>query len=197
MKAATALAPPILAVCFDWGGTLMIDDGPDGVPMAQWPTVAAVDGAAACLAALHGLVPLYVATNAAASSRTMIQHALQRVDLLRFVSGVCCFTEIGFRKNQPEFWHSVSQLTDVPLRHIAMVGDSLENDVLAPRRLGVQAVWFNPSGQQSATPVPTITSLPSFADLVVRTGVARDRCDTPMPHTPTLPPGQPKHGQDG
>jgi len=83
---------------------------------------------------------------------------------------VFCFTEIGFRKNQPGFWHRVQQLVDEPLRHIAMVGDSLENDVLTPRSLGVQAVWFNPSGQQSAAPVPTITGLPSFADLVARTG---------------------------
>jgi aminoglycoside 6'-N-acetyltransferase I len=92
------------------------------------------------------------------------------VDLLRFVSDVFCFTEIGFRKNQPEFWHRVQQLVDEPLRHIAMVGDSFENDVLTPRSLGVQAVWFNPSGQQSAAPVPTIKSLPNFADLVARTG---------------------------
>jgi FMN phosphatase YigB (HAD superfamily) len=169
MTEPATLVPPIHAICFDWGGTLMIDDGPDDLPMVQWPTVTAVDGAAACLAALFESVPLYVATNATASSRAMIEQALERVKLRRFFSGVFCFTEIGFRKNQPEFWYRIQQLIDEPLHNIAIVGDSLENDVLAPRSLGVQAVWFNPTGQQSAAPVPTITSLASFADLVSRT----------------------------
>ena len=39
------LAPPLHAVCFDWGGTLMGEDGPPGLPMADWPRLTVVDGA--------------------------------------------------------------------------------------------------------------------------------------------------------
>jgi FMN phosphatase YigB (HAD superfamily) len=166
MARSAVLMPPVAAVCFDWGGTLMLDDGPDDVPMVEWPTLTAVQGAADCLAALHGWVPLYVATNASASSRAMIIEALERVGLDRFFADVFCFTAIGFRKTQPEFWHRVRQLIDVPFEHIVMVGDSLEKDVLVPRRLGVQSVWFNPSGKQSEASVPAVFDLTAFADMV-------------------------------
>mgnify|MGYP001556772385 CR=1 FL=1 len=172
MTQSAVLMPPVAAVCFDWGGTLMLDDGPDDVPMVQWPTLTAVQGAADCLAALHGSIPLYVATNASASSRAMIIQALGRVGLDRFFADVFCFTEIGFRKTQPKFWDRVRQLIGVPFERIVMVGDSLEKDVLVPRRLGVQAVWFNPSGTQSEASVPTVFDLTAFADMVVVTARA-------------------------
>jgi len=162
------LRAPISAVCFDWGGTLMKDDGPDDVPMSLWPRVAAIPGAPECLAALHGTMPVCVATNAAASGRTMIERALERADLLSYVSQVFCFTELGYRKSQPEFWHAVRQRLGVPLDRIAMVGDSMEHDVLSPRRLGVQAVWFNQRGRspEPSGSIPMVTDLVRFAELV-------------------------------
>lgn len=101
------LKAPIQAVCFDWGGTLMVDDGPDDLPMNLWPEVAAVPGARECLTALEGRVPLCVATNAAQSSRPMIEAALDRVNLLRFIDEVFCFTEIGFKNDRRAFWSAV------------------------------------------------------------------------------------------
>lgn len=162
------LEAPIRAVCFDWGGTLMVDDGPHGVPMSRWPEVAAVPGARECLAALHGRVPLCIATNAAQSGREMIEAALDRVGLLRHLSEVFCFTEIGFKKDRPEFWGALQKRLGVPGVQIVMIGDSLEHDVLAPQRFGLQAVWFNPSGtdRETVEPVPTVTDLEQFATLV-------------------------------
>ena len=162
------LSAPIRAVCFDWGGTLMVDDGPAGVPMSLWPEVAAVPGARECLAVLHGRVPLCIATNAAQSSRTMIEAALDRVGLLRSLSGIFCFNEIGSKKDRPEFWSAVQERLDVPLERIVMVGDSLGHDVLAPRRFGLQAVWFNRGGAapRPADPVPIVTDLEQFSTLV-------------------------------
>ena len=168
MGACVVLRAPIRAVCFDWGGTLMPDDGPDDLPMSLWPRVAVVPGARECLAALRGRVPVCVATNAAQSSRSMVEDALDRVDLLPFVSQVFCFTEIGFKKSRPEFWIAVQQQLDVPLSQVVMVGDSLDGDVLAPRRFGLQAVWFNEQGRQPAPAraVPTVTGLEEVAKLV-------------------------------
>lgn len=165
---ATGLRAPIQAVCFDWGGTLMVDDGPDGVPMCLWPRVAVVPGARDCLAALHGHVPLYLATNAAQSSRGMIAQALGRVDLLRYVSDIFCFTGIGFRKDHPGFWNAVRQRVGVPLERVVMVGDSLEHDVRGPGRFGLQTVWFDRDGTRRPTgdPVPTVTDLRQLPELV-------------------------------
>ncbi len=162
------LRAPIHAVCFDWGGTLMTEDGPQELPMAQWPTVAAMPGAVACLAELQGHVPLCLVTNAAVSRSPMIERALERVGLQSYITDIFCFTELHFRKSQPEFWRAVEQRMGLPLNQIAMVGDSMEQDVLAPRNFGLQSVWFNSAGgrHEAQTMVPTVTELEQFARLV-------------------------------
>ena len=167
-SAPPALRAPIRAVCFDWGGTLMVDDGPTGVPMNRWPEVAAVPGARACLAALYGRVPLCIATNAAQSDRGMIESALARVDLMPFISRVYCYRDIGFGKDRPEFWHAVAEGLDLPPSEIVMIGDSIEQDVRSARREGLQTVWFNtqvddPEGEAAR---PAVTGLGEFAEML-------------------------------
>ncbi len=167
-SAPPALRAPIRAVCFDWGGTLMVDDGPTGVPMSRWPEVVAVPGARECLAALHGRVPLCIATNAAQSDRGMIESALARVDLMPFISRVFCFRELGFGKDRPEFWHAVAEGLDVTPAEIVMIGDSIEQDVRSPRREGLQTVWFDtrvddPEGNSAR---PAVTGLGEFAEML-------------------------------
>jgi putative hydrolase of the HAD superfamily len=146
----------------------MADNGPKGVPMALWPEVTVIPGAAECLAALHDSLPLCIATNAADSSREMIERALERGGLLAFFSQVFCFSEIGATKSQPELWHAVQEQLGVPLSQVVMVGDSLEGDVLAPQRFGLQVVWFNQQGRHTEPPisVPTVTNLEQLARLV-------------------------------
>jgi aminoglycoside 6'-N-acetyltransferase I len=155
-------------VCFDWGDTLMVDDGPTGVPMERWSTVTAVPGAPECLAALHGRVPLCIATNAEQSDRSMIARALERVELDRFIDRIFCFADVGFRKGHPEFWHAVGAELGLPPVEIVMIGDSLEHDVLAPARAGVQTVWFSPPERRvgAAAEVLTVADLGRFAEMV-------------------------------
>lgn len=164
-----ALQPPIHAICFDWGGTLMSNDGPDGVPMCYWRRIAVVPGARECLEALQGFSRLCVATNAADSSRALIERALDRVGLLALISDVFCFKELGCGKAQPEYWAAVLERLGLPPSHVVMVGDSLEHDVLAPRRSGLQSLWFNEDGARSDPPmdVSTITCLRDLTRLVV------------------------------
>lgn len=162
------LRAPIDAVCFDWGGTLMSEAGPEELPMGMWPEVSAIPGARECLAALHGFAPLCIATNATVSRRPMIERALARVGLCDYIAGIFCYTELGHRKSEPGFWRAVESALQVPLARIAMIGDSLEHDVLAPRMFGVQAVWFNEGGArtQADAGVPEVRSLVEYAELV-------------------------------
>ena len=166
--AGTVIRAPIRAVCFDWGGTLMVDDGPEGVAMHRWPEVSAVAGARECLAALHGRVPLCVATNAGQSDRGMVEAALERVDLLRYISRVFCLHEIGATKDRPEFWRSVSKGLDLPPSEIVMIGDSVDHDVRSPRREGFQSVWFNEGGLDHETVVafPSVTDLEKLPGMI-------------------------------
>jgi FMN phosphatase YigB (HAD superfamily) len=147
----------------------MPDDGPDDVPMCRWPRVGVIPGARECLAALFGRVPLCVATNAAASTRSMVEQALDRVDLLRFIAELFCVADQGYRKSHPEFWRAVRRRLGEPLEQVVMIGDSLEHDVLAPRRFGLQTVWFNTRGTNFEAPpeVPTVTRLEELPTMIM------------------------------
>jgi FMN phosphatase YigB (HAD superfamily) len=146
----------------------MSEAGPDNLPMGAWPEVRAVPGAREALASLHGHVPLCIATNASVSTTDLIERALARVGLAGFFSHIFCFSDLGCRKDDPVFWEAVSARLGVPLTSIAMVGDSLEQDVLAPARFGVQSAWFNPGGSAVPAQVPAITDLREFSRLVLQ-----------------------------
>ncbi len=148
----------------------MSEDGPEDMPMAQWPTVRAIEGAAECLEALAGRLTLAVATNASVSTRSMIELALGRVGFGSHFSHIFCFTDLGLRKSEPEFWEIVERDLGVPLGHVAMVGDSYLHDALWPRRFGVQAVWFNHRGkaERREVTVPVVEQLSEFADWILR-----------------------------
>ncbi len=77
---------PLAWILFDWGGTLMSEDGPADRPMALLPEVRAIDGAADVVAALAARHRIAVATNATVSDRRSIRDALTRVGLEAFVS---------------------------------------------------------------------------------------------------------------
>ncbi len=155
-----------LWVLFDWGGTIMSEEGPLDLPMALWPEVTAIDGAHETLATLSRRYRIGVATNASVSKRNMIEVALGRVGLRDYVSDVLCYTEIGARKDSDEFWRATLERLGAEADDLAMVGDSLEGDVLAPRSFGIYAVWFNPAGPVAGTAVPTVSRLPEVIPLV-------------------------------
>ncbi|WP_454914255.1 HAD family hydrolase [Variovorax gossypii] len=160
----------IRAVCFDWGGTLMSEEGPPEISMGLWPTVHAISGAAECLSRLASKMPLAIATNASVSRRPMIELALARVDFANYFSEIFCFTDLGHRKSQPEFWHAVTSGLGLQPQQIAMIGDSFEQDALYPRQFGIQGVWFNPA--EALTPgfhseIPQVADLSTFASWVL------------------------------
>jgi RimJ/RimL family protein N-acetyltransferase len=136
--------------------------------MAMWPQVQIIEGAKEALESLYEKYPLCIATNASVSSKAMIERALERVDLLRYFSQVFCFTEIGYKKSDVQFWTVVSNQLNIPLNQIAMVGDSIEQDVLAPQSFGLYSVWFNEGYRYPLPPepIPTVSYLPDFAAMV-------------------------------
>ena len=159
---------PLTWILFDWGGTLMAEDGPADTPMALLPEVRAIDGALDVVAALAVRHRIGVATNATVSDRRSIRDALARVGLESFVSEIFCFRELGLKKADARFWDAVVGRLAVTRAQLLMVGDDLENDVLAPRRAGIASVWFNPKGSQTPAGivVPTIQRLDQLPRLV-------------------------------
>ena len=156
-------------VLFDWGGTLMSEDGPLDIPMALWPEVHAIAGARETVEALvKGGHRVALVTNASVSPRNMIEVALGRVGLREPVSEIFCYSDIGARKDSDEFWRAVLERLDTDPAEVAMIGDSVEQDVVAPRRFGINAIWFNEDGRQPPDPrgVPMIRRLPQALALI-------------------------------
>jgi len=148
-------ASTVRAVLFDWGNTLMVDDGLPG-RMLDRPHVEAVPGAAEALAALHKCCPLYVATNADLSGEAEVLAALDRVGLAQYFDGVFSSRDIGAHKPEAAFYGAV--LDALRARAVArgesapradeviMVGDNYANDVAGALAAGLRAVWLNPDG---------------------------------------------------
>ncbi len=153
-------------VSLDWGDTLMLDNGPQDLPMSQWPQVQVLDGARELLAALAPHYPLCIASNASVSRREEIELALARGDLLQYISQIFCFSEIGAKKDTQTFWEVVTQTLACQPDEIAMLGDSLEQDVRGPASFGVYSVWFNPQGAEVPPGVRAINRLEEFDRLL-------------------------------
>jgi FMN phosphatase YigB (HAD superfamily) len=155
-------------ILFDWGGTLMSEEGPQDRPMALWPEVTVIPDARETLATLAPTHRIAIATNASISTRDMIELALERAKLREWISDIFCFTEIGARKDSPAFWNAVTSGLRLPAGELAMVGDSLEQDVVAPRRFGVYSAWFNEGHRHGAAPdgVPMVHRLADVVPLL-------------------------------
>ena len=151
---------------FDWGGTLMTEVGPLDLPMALWPEVHAIEGAHEALATLSRRYRIGLATNASVSRRNMIEVALGSVGLRDHVSEILCYTEIGARKDSDEFWRAALEVLQAEADDVAMVGDSLEQDVLGPGTFGIYTIWFNANGAPAVRGVPMVTRLPDAVPLI-------------------------------
>lgn len=119
--------------------------GFDG-PMADWPRVEAVPGAAEALRALHGAYTIAVATNASLSDERLVRAALARAGLDPHVSTVVTARDLGKSKPNPEFFHAVLERIGCSPGEAAMVGDGYSADVVGAKRAGLRAIWFNPAG---------------------------------------------------
>ncbi|MFL5405544.1 MAG: HAD family hydrolase [Myxococcales bacterium] len=140
-------------VLFDWGGTLMSEDGPLDLPMALWPEVRPIDGARDTLERVARMARIGIATNASVSTRAQIETALVRAGLRELVSEIFCFTDMGVRKSDPAFWRHVLEKLAVDPSRVAMVGDSLVEDVIPPRQAGIFSIWFDAARSQRAEPL--------------------------------------------
>lgn len=134
--------------------------------MGLWSEVRAIEGAPETLAALARHYRIGLATNATVSGRDMIERALSRVSLRQYISDIFCFTDLGLRKESAEFWTHVLASLNLPAAQIAMVGDTLEPDVIAPRRYGVHSIWFNENGKRPPADFPTIHRLADLPALL-------------------------------
>ncbi|MBC7223596.1 MAG: HAD family hydrolase [Anaerolineae bacterium] len=138
--------PRLRTVVLDWGDTLMRNFPHFPGPMAHWPHVEAIPGAAEALAAARRKYRVVVATNAADSHAALAWQALARVGLHQHVDEVYTSRELGARKPDPAFFRAVLAAEGCRPREAAMVGDDYWADVVGSARVGMWAIWYNPTG---------------------------------------------------
>ena len=81
---------------------------------------------------------------------------------------IFCFRDLGLKKADAQFWDAVVARLAVPRAQMLMVGDDLDNDVLAPRRAGIASVRLNwkrapTPGRSAAHGPPRMAHLVHFA----------------------------------
>ena len=133
-------------ILFDWGDTLMRDDPLQTSAMVTWPNVELVDGADRLVAHLTSNgYRLGLATSAAVSNENEIRSALERVKINKYFEKIYCFGNTGLQKPSAAFYMYILEDLNLKPQDVLMIGDNLEKDVLAPNRLGIPAIWYNPS----------------------------------------------------
>lgn len=74
--------------------------------------------------------------------------------------------ELPFRKPDPEAFLHACRLLDSPPGHTLMVGNSLRDDILPARKLGMPTVWIDRDGagseQYSGPTLRVATELPAW-----------------------------------
>jgi putative hydrolase of the HAD superfamily len=136
--------PRFSVILFDWGDTVMRDDPASFVPMVEWPQVHAIDGVVDVLARLHAdRRRCILATSAEISNESQIRAALDRVGAGRYFERIYCRKNTGLPKGE-DFYRFILADLGIPASEALMIGDHFEADVLAPNRLGIHAIWFNP-----------------------------------------------------
>lgn len=144
----TASLPRYSTVLFDWGDTVMRDDPVKAAPMVEWETVEAVEHIEDALAYLQSSGRrMILATSASISDESQIRGALARCGLDLYFSEIYCFKNTNLPKSEA-FYRRILDDLATAASDALMVGDSFENDVHTPNRLGISAVWFNPGSDE-------------------------------------------------
>lgn len=155
---------------FDCGDTIM-RVWPDYTgPMAHWPQVEAMPGAATMLAALRGRYRLAQATNASESGAELVRAALARVGLDEAFEVIVTARDLGVSKPDPAFYGAVLAACGCAPDEAVMVGDSLALDVRPAQAAGMRAVWYCVRGDpaEGGEADATITDLRDLPDALAR-----------------------------
>ncbi|MGT2867087.1 YjjG family noncanonical pyrimidine nucleotidase [Streptococcus fryi] len=107
---------------------------------------------------------VYAATN---GIETIQRSRIARSGLETFFTQVFISEEIGIPKPNAAFFnHIADQIVNFSYDKALMIGDSLTADVKGGNNVGLDTVWYNPSGLDNhTTAIPTYT-VQSYSDLL-------------------------------
>lgn len=99
---------------------------------------------------LNGLVKKYALSTASHTQASFTQLELQELEIDKFFSYFIYTSDIGYRKESPEFYKQCLRITGKEGKEedCIMIGDNYDVDFLVPRTLGMKSIWIrNPITQ--------------------------------------------------
>ena len=78
-----------------------------------------------------------------------LEQLVENLPPLDTVDAVLFSESLGWNKPAPQFYEQIFERLQIEAKSVLMVGDSRENDVETPRRLGCQAIHIDSSGNSS------------------------------------------------
>ncbi len=144
----------ITTLVFDWGNTIMVDDGQYSGKMMDWPSVQAIEGSYDTLKLLSAEYQLVLASNAEDSTPQDIYSALEKVNLDSFFKLIFTCNEISAKKPDLLFYQTLVEKINHPVEKVVMIGDDYLKDIVGSKLAGWKTIWFNPSGLLSIGHLP-------------------------------------------
>lgn len=84
----------------------------------------------------------YTLSTASHTQGSFTQLELRELDIEKFFSHFVYSSDIGYRKESPEFYKRALEIVGKIAADCVMVGDNYDVDVLVPQQLGVRAIWI-------------------------------------------------------
>jgi putative hydrolase of the HAD superfamily len=84
---------------------------------------------------------------------------MRDLNILNFFASVTISSEVGFAKPAPEIFKSAATSLASQPNQILLVGDSLHDDVLAARDVGMNSILIDRTNRHASAVVPRISSL--------------------------------------
>jgi len=134
---------------FDWGDTLMRDFPDEKGAMCNWNKVEMMPNADKMLRELSQIADCYLATNAKDSTKGEIFKALERVRLDVYIKDIFCFQELGVSKPSSEYFDIILKRLIKRKEDLLMIGDNIETDVQGVKKLGIDAILYDPKCQHN------------------------------------------------
>lgn len=104
-----------------------------------------LDGAVDILEYLYEKYPLYLVTNGI----TQVQESrYERSSLAKYFKAMFISEALGVAKPHIEYFNRVfSELGDVNIDEVLIIGDSLSSDIKGGNNAGIDTCWYNPGGK--------------------------------------------------
>jgi HAD superfamily hydrolase (TIGR01509 family) len=163
---------------------LEIEERPEAVVLSRWANrlgelvaqeAEMVEGADDVVGELARHAQLAIVSNY--PHAPVVYTTLERLGLRRHFSAVVVSSELGWLKPHPELYRTALSRVGARAEEALFVGDDLDNDVRAPKALGLRTAWF--TTEQTALPpeanikVSDLRQLTSWCNL--SSGVLRER----------------------